>query len=323
MATKYIVNNVSGQTITGDLTINGNVIITGTTNTNGIATYKALLTQTGSIIATNLSDYRGKLIIGETYTIDNYVDDADFSNIANVVTGTINQTGCVFIATGETPNSWDDSTQLSSDGGLIVDVLENTLGYDIDWEWAPFGGYGYYVGFNSNTIGRINSFPRRSVEIKSNATLPLDYPANPFLLVYAATGSYNEVDELISFSVVDYDAFDQVNNALYYTSVEINIKQDLDITPFEIYGTSVSFPFNNVRFRLICGNEILEYFYSNDGTVVNDFSELVSLLNNNSETNTVGTFSVGGPLELILTMPTNLKNQFCPNNTLTFIVDAD
>jgi hypothetical protein len=46
MATKYIVDNLTGQTINGDITINGNLIVTGTTS--GLATYKALLTQLGS-----------------------------------------------------------------------------------------------------------------------------------------------------------------------------------------------------------------------------------------------------------------------------------
>jgi hypothetical protein len=32
MATKYIVNDLTGQTITGDLTINGNLNVTGTTS---------------------------------------------------------------------------------------------------------------------------------------------------------------------------------------------------------------------------------------------------------------------------------------------------
>jgi hypothetical protein len=32
MATRYIVNNVSGQTITGDLTISGNLVVSGTSN---------------------------------------------------------------------------------------------------------------------------------------------------------------------------------------------------------------------------------------------------------------------------------------------------
>jgi hypothetical protein len=42
MATKYIVDNLTGQTITGDITINGNLTFTGTSNNSG--TYRALLT---------------------------------------------------------------------------------------------------------------------------------------------------------------------------------------------------------------------------------------------------------------------------------------
>jgi hypothetical protein len=41
MATKYIVDNVPNQTINGDVTINGNLSVTGVT-TGSLATYKAL-----------------------------------------------------------------------------------------------------------------------------------------------------------------------------------------------------------------------------------------------------------------------------------------
>ena len=79
MATKYIVNNVTGQTITGDLTINGNIIVTGSTTNNGTGVYRALLTQTGSITGTTLNDFNKGLIVGETYTITTcllYTSDA-------------------------------------------------------------------------------------------------------------------------------------------------------------------------------------------------------------------------------------------------------
>ena len=46
--TKYIVNNLSGQTLNGDLTINGDFIITGTTNIRPYKVYTALLTQSGT-----------------------------------------------------------------------------------------------------------------------------------------------------------------------------------------------------------------------------------------------------------------------------------
>ena len=85
MTTKYIVDNLSGQTINGDITINGNLSVTGTTG--GLATYKALLTQLGVQTGTDLGDFNDGLIIGETYTITDYISDDDFSNVADVQSG--------------------------------------------------------------------------------------------------------------------------------------------------------------------------------------------------------------------------------------------
>jgi len=85
MATKYIVDNLTGQTITGDITINGNLNVTGTTS--GLSTYKALLTQLGVQTGTELFNFNDGLIIGETYTITDYISDDDFSNIADIQSG--------------------------------------------------------------------------------------------------------------------------------------------------------------------------------------------------------------------------------------------
>jgi len=86
MTTKYIVNNVSGQTINGDITINGNLSVTGVT-TGSLATYKALLTQTNSATGTTLNEFNDGLIIGETYTVNLYESGDDFSNIADLESG--------------------------------------------------------------------------------------------------------------------------------------------------------------------------------------------------------------------------------------------
>jgi len=49
----------------------------------------------------------GYLVVGETYEITNVAfGGGDFSNVADVQSGTINQNGCIFIATGTTPSSW-------------------------------------------------------------------------------------------------------------------------------------------------------------------------------------------------------------------------
>lgn len=329
--TKYIVNNISGQTITGDFTIDGNLTVTQSTVSNGVGIYRALFTQTGSQVSTDLNGYNGKLIIGETYNITNYQGSDDFSNIANVISGDINQTGCQFIATGTTPNIWSSGTELTSGGGLIVDVLENTLGYDIDWQWAPYGGYGYYLGFKYFPIsftGYIpNLFPRNVVQIKAIPTQPLNWGFFPYLTIYSnCTGFDVGSDDFMQLRVLDLDLGDQTDNALYYTPVEINIKQDLDTTPISVYGSNISaFPYGNVSVRLFAGDNNVSTFYHYYYVEANDINELVTILNSDIGTNYLGTYSVNVGVEdgIILTMATNLKNQFSPNNTLTFEVFSE
>jgi len=49
----------------------------------------------------------GYLVVGETYEItDVAFGGGNFNNVADVIDGTINTVGCVFIATGTTPSSW-------------------------------------------------------------------------------------------------------------------------------------------------------------------------------------------------------------------------
>jgi hypothetical protein len=55
----------------------------------------------------------GSLISGDTYEISNYIGDDDFTNVADVQSGNINENGCVFIATGQIPTSWSGGTELT------------------------------------------------------------------------------------------------------------------------------------------------------------------------------------------------------------------
>jgi hypothetical protein len=403
MATKYIVNDLIGQTISGDLTINGNIIVTGTSNNNGV--YRALLTQTGPITGTSLSDFDYGLIVGETYTITNYVIDDDFSNIAEVqsggslifdyvgtatgyggvngVTGTTSglgsgatfnvgwcgttynsvtvvssgvdyvvgdtitilgtdvsgstpennititvtdltptETGCVFIATGQTPNYWGNNSELVSDGGLIVDVLENNLGYELFWIQTPFGGDGYYIATNNTTGPIYNSFNRDKVEIITSFKYPFDNggPSFPPFIVPGISSFINK-DSSIFIDVFDVMGGPS-NDLLYYTPIEIKINQG-PRTPISVYGFNVSeFSYGNVSVRLFAGDNNVSTFYNSNYVVVNNINEMVTALNNDPNTSFLGTYSVNVGVQdgVILTMATNLKNQFSPNNTLTFEV---
>jgi hypothetical protein len=403
--TKYIVDNVANQTISGNVTINGNLNVTGTTS--GLATYKALLTQIGSQTGTTLNDFNDGLIIGETYTITDYVSDDDFSNIANVINGGIlnidyvgtatngygvfngltgttsglgsgasfdvyicgttynsitvvtsgvgyvvgdtitilgtelsgstptndititvtgfnpNQTGCEFIPTGEIPTNWSNGSTLVSNGNLVVTVLENNLGFDIEWAYDFEFQPGFYLGFNSTTGPLCNNFNRNTTFVLGGGTtIPF---FGPFLLeTFVSPISFNEKDDSIVVGVLDLTEFPPtgVSDSLYYFPVEIQIKQDLDTTPVSINGTvETSFPIYDTSISLFCNGNYIQALYGN-GTVT-DMSELITYLNSEPNMSYLGTYSDAGDGSVNLEMTTNLVNQFCSSGTLTFEVFND
>jgi hypothetical protein len=408
MATKYIVNNLTGQTINGNITINGNLNVTGTTS--GLATYKALLTQLGSQTGTTLSGFGGfsdGLIIGETYTITNYISDDDFSNIANVTSGggiildfdydwtpvvgftgtfngltgttsglgsgasfdgywcgtttpviinitidnggvdyvvgdtitilgtelsgstpandltitvtevNTNVTGCVFIATGEIPTNWSNGSTLVSSGNLVVTVLENNLGFDIEWVEEIFGE-GIYFGYNSTTGPLYNTFNRNTTFVLNGGN-PNPYFGPNLLETFVGPISLSEKDDTIVVAIFDTEILESVPDSLYYFPIEIQ-QQNTDTTPIVISGTvEASFPITLTSIALFCNGNYIQSLYG-DGTV-NDMSELIIYLNSEPDMSYLGTYSDDGGV--LLEMSTNLVNQFCSSGTLTFEVFND
>jgi len=320
--TKYIINS-------GTQSINGSLEINGTLKSNSTGVYRALLTQTGQIVGNNLEDFNYGLIVGETYTITNYVDGDDFSNIADIQSpGTINATNSVFIATGQIPANYSNSSELTSGGELIVDVLENTLGYDLDWQQNIFGGFGYYVAVNSLTGPVYNCFPRDKTEIITKfkySFLGAEVGLPPFITPNII--SFDSKDDIIIINVVDVNGGPGFpsDDLLYYTPIEIKINQDTDTTPIEIYGEVIpSFPFSDAYISLIANGNYIQDIYCDNTNSVNNMTELLTLLNNDIN-NVYGlVYSEGGPGGIKLVTPTNIKNQFCSDGTLTFeIYSAD
>ena len=412
MATKYIVDNVANQTISGNVTINGNLSVTGVT-TGSLSTYKALLTQLGSQTGTTLGGFGGLndgLIIGETYTITDYVSDDDFSNIANVISGGIltysysgtsvtgltstytsggvtsgegsgvefeiyinndvyesisivnigygyssgdkitilgsnvggaspdndititvdsvntdnpNETGSVFIATGEIPTNWNNGSTLVSSGNLVVTVLENNLGFDIEWVDGARFDPGIYFGFNSTTGPLYNTFNRNTTFILGGGN-PNPYYGPNLLETFIGPITLSEKDDTIVVAIFDTEILEPVSDSLYYFPIEIQIQQDVNTTPIVISGTvESSFPINFTSIALFCNGNYIQSLYG-DGTV-NDMSELITYLNSLPNMSYLGTYSYGGSdgVPVLLEMPTNLVNQFCSSGTLTFEVFND
>jgi hypothetical protein len=158
MATKYIVNNLTGQTINGDLTINGNVVITGTTNARKYEVYTALLTQSGSDdVQTFAWEYLDPtpevptLLAGVSYYIDSNNSNTDFT----ICGAPSNSGGTNFVANGVQPD-WQPPFEIEGNyiqiewntGAPVTTVLENTIGNI----WFTYDGVGYYQAKSNNVF---------------------------------------------------------------------------------------------------------------------------------------------------------------------------
>ena len=128
-------------------------------------------------------------------------------------------------------------------------------------------------------------------------------------------------DDSIILNVYDYGAVDYLSDRLYYTPVEIYLKQDLDTTPITITGTvSSSYPIVNTSINLLRDSQLITTFYSN--LTSNDLSEVVTSLNTDPDTSHLGTYSIDNG-NIVLTMQAGLKRKFVEENQLTFEVFND
>jgi len=155
MATKYIVNNVPGQTITGDITINGNLNITGTTSsafTGGTVSGATEFTEgltANTISATTYQNLPTDVrVTGATYSNNTFTytnnTGGTFDVLFNTVTGlTVNGNLTVTGTTNIRPYKVYTAllTQTGTNPPIAVTVLENTLGGNITFTYFDVGNY--------------------------------------------------------------------------------------------------------------------------------------------------------------------------------------
>jgi hypothetical protein len=203
MSTKYIVNNLSGQTLNGDLTINGNVVITGTTNTRPYKIYTALLRQSGG--ADNQSITSGDLTIGVTYQIISGSGQPwDFTNVG----APNNDLGTYFVATGTIPNEWGAGELEYNTGAPIVTVLENTIGN----VWFVYLNDGQYTINCDLFIDNIEKLFLQSGK-----------PNNASSDVFGYVDSFQLEGPSVYMTTKDFDTNTLSNGVLYFTPIEIRV----------------------------------------------------------------------------------------------------
>ena len=138
-----------GKTILG-INSNGTLQLTNSngasTNVSGeaIKKYVAKLQEVGAEIL-----YSGLLKVGEIYHLTDYQGD-DFSNVAYIISGIIDETGCIFVATGTTPTNWTNGSELINDENpYAISPLVDNLGYTKPVFWSNAYGLAgqYFLNF--------------------------------------------------------------------------------------------------------------------------------------------------------------------------------
>ena len=112
----------------------------------GYKVFTALLTQSGGNVSETI--FSGLLTIGVSYLLVGTYAGDDFRNVGGPLIVSDNDFNATyFIATGTTPNSWTQGTEISyNTGAPVATVLENTIGN----VWFTYGSVGYYYIYNKN-----------------------------------------------------------------------------------------------------------------------------------------------------------------------------
>lgn len=188
--TRYIVNNVSGQTINGQSV------------TPSYKVYTALLTQSGGDNPLLIGS--GEITIGVTYVINKgKVDTGDFTNVG----APNNNDGTYFVATGTTPNEWGGTELGYNEGAPVVTVLENTIGNI----WFIYNSTGKYRAI-SDALFSLN---KTTIEFGST------FQTGNNLGIMVNTDSPTVDDfNIYSISSVDQDYY---NDLLFNTKIEIRV----------------------------------------------------------------------------------------------------
>lgn len=143
LGTQQTIADATTVTNTNPLYVSGYVSRQEVSTTHFAATYNRALTaaevldlyrngvapqhfdQTGVSPASQTPQTSGSLVVGKEYIIDTFVAGDNFTNVASIVSGTINTDGCIFVATGTTPTTWTNSSSLRRTGATLIISADN------------------------------------------------------------------------------------------------------------------------------------------------------------------------------------------------------
>jgi hypothetical protein len=164
----------------------------------GYKAYAALLTQSGG--DNPESTTIGSLSIGRTYEITDYQLGDDFTNVG----APSNANGVKFVAIGDTPSIWANSSELTFNyGAPEVTVLENTIGN---------------IWFTYNSIGDFN--------VCSDSLFTTN---KSVIFISSSTADNSSAEEIVKAKIYDVNSMNILSFATSLSSDSI-----LSNTPIEI-----------------------------------------------------------------------------------------
>lgn len=142
----FTANTVSANTANITNLTSGTVSATTYLNVSKYKVFTTLLSQSSSGTTYTADSQSSNFIVGQTYTIDNYISGDDFTNVG----ASSNQTGLKFIATGITASTWTGNSIVSYNSGTpVANILENTLPFSLYFSRGNTGTYATNT-FSSN-----------------------------------------------------------------------------------------------------------------------------------------------------------------------------
>jgi uncharacterized delta-60 repeat protein len=256
----------------------GNTVAVGSNSPLNYTSYIAKITETSPGHAEQIG---GFLVVDATYQIQSYVGGDDFSNVADVQSGTINTTGCIFIATGAIPTIWINNSGLLRAPYPVPTVVENTFNFTPYWKGLDKGVYyfNFPYGIDYNKLTTKFS-PTSTDNVLSTIAINPEHPFrdNTFYPNFANIGFNNVVYTTAIQSdgkIVCGGTFGGFDGTSTPYIARLNSDGTLDDT-FSV-GTGFNGPITSIATqsdgKIICGGD---FNYYNEASIAYNIARLDS-----------------------------------------------
>lgn len=171
---------------------------------DGYTVYRALISQNAPIA----SQTSGVFLVGQIWTITTFNAYDDFSNM-ELISGTMNTSGCVFRATSTTPTAWGSGSDLAYDGRPYI------VSTDVNSNIVPFVTTIGDIAFSYTATGQFKgTLANAFLQDKTQFKIAFNFVGVP--VIY-----WSSVNEFILLSKSNLTTY--ADNLYNYTALDIYV----------------------------------------------------------------------------------------------------